>query len=177
MDKPVAARRPLPVYPIFLTHLADVQVVVVGGGRVAARKVAGLLAAQAQVTVVSPALTPELAALHAAGRIAWQPRPYAPGDLVSARLAFAATDDRAVNAAVAQEAAQRGLLCNVADAPDEGSFHVPAVYRQEELVVAVGSSGTAPGRARAVRDRLAAWLGQAREDAQPDDPAKTGDTA
>lgn len=148
----------MPVYPVYLTNLATVQVVVIGGGEVAARKVAGLLAAQALVTVISPTLTPELAALHAAGRIRWLARAYEPGDLADAWLAFAATNVREVNAAVAQEAARRRILCNVADAPAEGNFHVPAVYRHGEVVVAVGSSGTAPGRAKQVRDRIGRWL-------------------
>ncbi|MCC6167507.1 MAG: bifunctional precorrin-2 dehydrogenase/sirohydrochlorin ferrochelatase [Caldilineaceae bacterium] len=157
-----------PVYPICLTNLAGAPVVVIGGGPVAARKVAGLLAVQAAVTIVSPALTPELALLAAMGRVYWINRPYVPGDLAGARLAFAATDVRAVNAQVAGEAAQRGLLCNVADAPEEGSFHLPAVHRQAELVVAVSTGGTAPGRARRLRDRIAAWLAATPTDA----PAK-----
>jgi cobalt-precorrin 5A hydrolase/precorrin-3B C17-methyltransferase len=148
----------MPVYPVFLTNLAAVQVVMVGGGQVAARKVAGLLAAAAQITVISPALVAALEELYTADRIRWLARPYQPGDLAGAWLAFAATDDRAVNAAVAQEAVQRGILCNVADAPEEGSFHLPAVYRQEEVVVAVGSSGLSPSRAKALRDRIARLL-------------------
>jgi cobalt-precorrin 5A hydrolase/precorrin-3B C17-methyltransferase len=150
--------RAAPVYPVLLTNLAAARVVVVGGGQVAARKVAGLLDAGAAVTVISPALEPGLAAHHAAGWIGWEARAYYAGDLAGAWLAFAATDSRTVNAAVAREAAARGILCNVADAPSEGTFHVPAVARQEEFVIAVGSSGTAPRRAAQLRDALAGWL-------------------
>ncbi len=147
-----------PVYPIYLTHLAGAPVTVVGGGQVAGRKVAGLLAAQAAVTVISPALTPELARLAAAHELTWRARPYVPGDLAGARLVFAATNVRMVNALVARDAARLGILCNVADAPEEGTFHLPAVHRQAEVVVAVGTSGTAPGRAKTLRDRIATWL-------------------
>jgi cobalt-precorrin 5A hydrolase / precorrin-3B C17-methyltransferase len=73
-------------------------------------------------------------------------------------LVFAATNQRAVNAQVAREAKNLGLLCNVADQPDEGNFHVPAVHRQPGLVVAVSSTGESPTRARNVRDQLAKWL-------------------
>lgn len=146
------------VYPIFLTNLGGAPVVVIGGGQVAARKVAGLLAAQAAVTVISPTLAPDLALLAAGAQIGWFERPYAAGDLDGARLVFAATNVRAVNAQVADDAAQRGILCNVADAPGEGTFHLPAVHRQAEVVIAVGTSGTAPGRARQLRDRIAGWL-------------------
>ncbi len=163
------SRAPQPVYPIFLTHMAGAPVVMVGGGRVAARKVAGLLAVQAAVTVVSPELSPELARLADAHALTWRARPYQPGDLAGARLAFAATNQRGVNAMVADEAAQRGILCNVADAPEEGTFHLPAVARQGEVVVAVSTSGTAPGRARILRDRIAAWLDAKRQTGTPAD--------
>ena len=151
-----------PVYPIFLTHLAGAPVVVVGGGVVAARKVQGLLAVAAAVTVIAPALGEELAARHATGDFCWQPRVYHPGDLKGARLVFAATDVRAVNAQVAAEAAARGILCNVADDPAAGEFHVLAVLRptgaEEGMVIAVGSGGHSPRRTSGLRNRIAAWL-------------------
>jgi cobalt-precorrin 5A hydrolase/precorrin-3B C17-methyltransferase len=147
-----------PVYPIFLTHLASWRVVVVGGGIVATRKIAGLLAAQARPTVIAPQVTAQIAAWQSAGCLEWIARPYAAGDLTDARLVLAATDDRAVNAAVAAEAAAIGGLCNVADDPDRGDFHLPAVHRDPDYIVAVGTGGASPRRAVALRDRLAAWL-------------------
>lgn len=153
-----SARSEQPVYPIFLTNLAGAPVMVVGGGAVAARKVQGLLTVAAQVTVIAPALGDELTTLHAAGLVHWLARPYQMGDLASARLAFAATNDRAVNALVAQEAAAQRILCNVADDPTAGTFHLPAVHRQEGIVVAVGSGGESPRRAKALRDQIAQWL-------------------
>jgi cobalt-precorrin 5A hydrolase/precorrin-3B C17-methyltransferase len=143
------------VYPIFLTQMQGVLVVVVGGGKVAQRKIVGLLAAGAQVRVISPVLAPGLAAWQQAGEIEWIARPYQAGDLQGAYLAFAATDQRAVNAQVAQEASQRRILCNVADAPQEGSFHLPAVHRQAGMVIAVGSGGTEPARSKRLRDQIA----------------------
>jgi cobalt-precorrin 5A hydrolase / precorrin-3B C17-methyltransferase len=150
------ARAARPVYPVFLTNLDTCQTVVVGGGEVATRKVRGLLAAQANVRVISPALSEELHKLHDAGAIAWSARAYVAGDLAGAGLAFAATNVRGVNHAVAEEARQRGVLCNVADAPAEGAFHVPAVYRDGETVIAVGTGGAQPRRAAQLRD----WIGQ-----------------
>ncbi len=146
------------VYPVVLTDVAGALAVVVGGGRVAERKVRSLLAVGARVRVVSPAATPAIREWARCGRLAWEARPYRPGDLLGARLAFAATNVRAVNAQVAREAARLGVLCNVADAPDEGSFHLPAVYRGEDVVVAVSTAGADPSRARGVRDRLAEVL-------------------
>jgi cobalt-precorrin 5A hydrolase/precorrin-3B C17-methyltransferase len=159
-DRPSAEdRRPAqPVYPVMLTNLAGAHVVVVGGGVVAARKVSGLLPAQAAITVIAPELGEILSALYEEGAFVWQQRPYQAGDLTGARLAFAATNMREVNAQVAEEAARRQILCNVADDPSAGDFHVPAVHRTGSMVIAVGSSGQSPRRATSLRNRIAAWL-------------------
>jgi siroheme synthase-like protein len=86
------------------------------------------------------------------------PRAYQAGDLAGALLAFAATNQRAVNAQVAVDAQTAHILCNVADAPREGDFHAPAVHRADGYVIAVGTGGHSPGLARILRDRIAAWL-------------------
>ncbi|MEO7911138.1 MAG: bifunctional precorrin-2 dehydrogenase/sirohydrochlorin ferrochelatase [Roseiflexaceae bacterium] len=146
------------VYPIILTNLRGVLVVLVGGGAVGARKLRGLLAVGAAVRLISPAATPELRALADSGAITWYARAYQPSDLIGARLVFAATDQRAVNAQVADDAAALGLLCNIADDPHAGDFHLPAVYREHELLVTVSTAGTSPARAKRLRDQIAAWL-------------------
>jgi cobalt-precorrin 5A hydrolase/precorrin-3B C17-methyltransferase len=138
-----------------------VPVIVVGGGLVGERKVRGLLAVGAQVTLLSPDATPQLRAWAEAGRIAWAQRPYQAGDLANRpALVFAATSERATNAQVAQEAAALGLLCNVADAPHEGTFYLPAVHREDGLVVAISTEGVSPARARRMRERLSELLQQ-----------------
>lgn len=146
------------VYPIFLTGLNGILCVVVGGGKVATRKVRGLLDGQANVRVISPQLSPELYTRYATGSIAWLKRGYVQGDLAQAGLVVAATDVRAVNAAIAQEAKAKGILCNVVDAPHEGNFHTPAVYRDAKTVIAVGTHGKEPRRAASLRDRIAEFL-------------------
>jgi cobalt-precorrin 5A hydrolase/precorrin-3B C17-methyltransferase len=145
-------------YPITLTNLRGALVVVVGGGAVGARKLRGLLAVGAAVRLISPAATPDLRALAGSGAITWHARAYQPGDLAGARLVFAATDQRAVNAQVADAAAALGILCNVADNPRGGDFHLPAVHRGPGLLVAVSTAGTNPARAKRLRDQIAAWL-------------------
>ena len=147
------------VYPIFLTGLSNKLAVVVGGGPVGERKVAGLLAAETRVCLISPVATPTLIAWAQSGQLAWWSRPYQPGDLAGAFLVFAATNVRAVNAQVAQDAASLGLLCNVADAPGEGNFHVPALSRHEDVLVAIGSRhGKNPKRIKGLRDQIAHFL-------------------
>jgi siroheme synthase-like protein len=158
--EPTRLRPAQPVYPVMLTNVAGAHVVVVGGGVVAARKVTGLLAAEAAVTVIAPELGEELRALHEQGVFVWHARAYQAGDLNGARLAFAATNVRGVNAQVADEAASHHILCNVADDPSAGDFHVPAVHRADGMVIAVSSSGQSPRRATTLRNRIAQWLAQ-----------------
>ena len=92
----------MPYYPAFL-DLAGKPALVIGGGNVAEGKVRGLLAAEAALTVVAPELTRELRALADAGRLRHVAREYAEGDLEGYTVCFVATDDGAVNAAVAAE--------------------------------------------------------------------------
>lgn len=144
-------------YPAFL-DLTDRPVLVVGGGLAAEGKVEGLLAAGARITVVSPTLTPRLAAWVAPGRIEHVPRAYRPGDLAGRQLAFVATDERAVSAAVAAEGRERGIWVNAADEPARCDFILPAVIRRGRLVVAVSTSGASPAAARAIREELEGYL-------------------
>jgi uroporphyrin-III C-methyltransferase len=144
------------VYPVGLRLLGR-RVVVVGGGQVAHRRVAGLLEARALVTVVSPEVTPALEALVEPGSLTWVPRRYEPGDLDGAWYAVAATDDPAVNAAVAAEAEAARIFCARADDRSASSVWTPAVGRQGDLVVGVHGGGD-PQRAVGVRDAVVAGL-------------------
>ncbi|SFK89578.1 uroporphyrinogen-III C-methyltransferase [Geodermatophilus ruber] len=144
------------VYPVGL-RLLDRPVVVVGGGQVAHRRVAGLLEARARVTVVSPEVTPALEALVGPGAVTWVRRRYAPGDLAGAWYAVAATDDPAVNAAVAEEAERARVFCARADDRASSSVWTPATGRLGDLVVGVHGGGD-PQRAVGVRDAVLAGL-------------------
>jgi hydroxymethylbilane synthase len=142
------------VYPVALS-VRGRRVVVVGGGTVAERKVRGLLGAEPDVVVVSPTLTPPLAALADAGAIGWEPRRYAPGDLAGAFIAFAATDDDAINAAVAGDARAAGILVNDASDAARGDFATPAVHRSGPLTVSVDAGELSPSFTKRIRDELA----------------------
>jgi len=146
------------IYPLTLTNMKDVKAIVVGGGPVGERKVKGLLDAGATVQLISPEATPQLKAWADEGRIVWAHRAYQSDDLSEADIAFAATNRREINAQIAADAKALGLLRNVADNPAEGNFHVPALYRQPEFVVAVSTTGQNPRRAQAVRNRIRASL-------------------
>ncbi|MGQ0482150.1 MAG: uroporphyrinogen-III C-methyltransferase [Pseudonocardia sp.] len=131
--------------------LAGRAVVVVGGGSVAQRRVPRLLAAGAQVRLVSPEATAAIEGM--ADQIDWHRRRYADGDLDGAWYALAATDDPEVNTAVVAEADRRRVFCVRADDGDLGSAVTPAVGEHEGLTVGVLSGGE-PRRSAAVRTAL-----------------------
>ena len=146
-------------YPVML-DLHGRPVLVVGGGPVAERKVEGLLAAGARITIVSPALTFALAGLAAEGRVRHEPRRYRPGDLAGFSLVFVATADAALNGLVAREGRCRGVWVNAADDPAHCDFILPAVLRRGPVTVSVATDGASPALASVIRDELAAVLGE-----------------
>lgn len=146
-------------YPVNLIDLSNRKCIVIGGGTVALRKVEGLLASGADVSVISPALVQGLAELHAAGKIASIAREYQEDDLDAAWLVIAATDDPAVNHAVAAGAMRRGQLVNVVDDPEHSNFIVPAVVRRGELALAICTGGASPALSRRLRERLEELIG------------------
>jgi siroheme synthase-like protein len=147
----------VPYYPIFL-EMAGRKTLVIGGGKVAQEKVAGLLNAGAAITVLSPELSPRLQSLAAAGTIAYQPQAYFDGALTGYEVCFVATDDGAVNAAVAAEGKRQGVWVNAADDPANCDFILPSVVRQGEVVVAASTGGSSPALARRLREDLTAFL-------------------
>jgi siroheme synthase-like protein len=140
-------------YPLML-DVARLRVLVVGGGAVAARKVAGLADAGGRPTIVAPAATDELRASIERLRLVWHPRPYEPMDVAAYHLVFAATDDPAVNGRIADDARAAGALVSRADEGGESDFHVPSHIRQEDVVVAFSTGGASPLLARRLRERL-----------------------
>jgi len=146
-------------YPVFL-DLKGKPALVIGGGAVSARKVKGLLQAGAQVTVISPHLHPDLVALAGQGKIRHIGREYRPGDLKGYALAFVATGDGAVNAAVAREGRERRVWVNAVDDPKNCDFIMPAVIRRGELMAAISTGGGSPAAARKIREELGQFLSE-----------------
>ena len=160
------------LYPIML-KVEGRRCIVVGGGDVAERKVLGLLAAGACVSVISPEVTEGLSRLATAGEIIYSAKPYQSGDLVEAILVFAATDKPEVNRQVLMEAQRLDILYSAADSPELSSFVTPATVRRGGLVLSVSASGASPLLAARIRgeleqqygpeyERLTSWLGELR---------------
>jgi uroporphyrin-III C-methyltransferase/precorrin-2 dehydrogenase/sirohydrochlorin ferrochelatase len=144
-------------FPIFL-DLTDRPCAVIGGGEVAARKVALLRDAGANVTVTAPRLCPALAALAASGSISWRASRFAADALHNVALVIAATDDRAVNAEVSRLACAQNTPVNVVDDPQLCSFIVPAIVDRSPVVIAASTGGSSPVLARLLRARLEALI-------------------
>ncbi len=141
------------MYPVML-NLRDRPVLVVGGGEVALRKIEGLLAQGARVTVVAPEVAPDVEELARRGAIELRRRGHQAGDAAGFALVFAATDDRAVNGRVCAEAQDAGIWVNVADDPEFCTFHLPARVQRGAMQLAVASDGGAPFVVRRLRQML-----------------------
>ncbi len=138
-------------------RLAGRRVVVVGGGHVAQRRVPGLLAAGAEVLLVSPQVTPALEGLHRSGEICWHARGFVPADLDQAWYALAATDHRGVNEEVSAAAQDRRIFCVRSDDAAAASAWTPAVGRHAGVTVGVLGNRD-PRRSAGVRDAVVAGL-------------------
>ena len=147
------------VYPIFLTDLRSRRCVVIGGNSEAERKVEGLLAAKASVTVISETLTNRLSDWADQQHFTWLPRACRPGDLQGAWLAIAAVRDNALAARLKDEAERYGVLLNVADDAPHSNFVHGAVMRRGPLAIAVSTSGCSPALAARIRKQLEQTFG------------------
>jgi uroporphyrin-III C-methyltransferase/precorrin-2 dehydrogenase/sirohydrochlorin ferrochelatase len=158
---------PGPRYPLLL-DLEGRDVLVVGGGPVAARRVTGLLRSGARVHVVAPQLCEDLADLVTSGTIVRSAREAGPEDVAAGPadagsdgrwwLVHTATGDPPTDAAIAEAADRSGIWCVRADRADRSAAHVPAVAEGPDGVQVAVSGGGDPGRARAVRDAIALLL-------------------
>jgi precorrin-2 dehydrogenase len=140
-------------FPAFL-DLRGRRCLVAGGGEVGERKARALLECGARVIVVSPTLTPDLAALAASGCIEHRARTFRRSDLRGCALAVAATGDLRVDEALAAMARRWRVLVNVVDRPDHCDVILPSVLRRGELQIAVSTGGRSPALAREIRRRL-----------------------
>lgn len=137
-------------YPIHI-HLEDKPCLVVGGGRVAERKIKKLCLAGAAVTVISKDFTPAIDQLCQSGAIHLQKRCYQAGDVAGFSLVFAATNNQTVNLQVCHEATAESILVNSVDGVEQGSFILPASVNVGALQVGVTTQGESPALSARLR--------------------------
>jgi siroheme synthase-like protein len=161
------------LFPLFL-KLEGRRCVMVGAGKIARQKLAGLLDAGADLHLVAPVAAEEIQKLASDGRLSWARTEFEPAHLNGAVLVIAATGDPAVNEKVYRAAIERGVLCNSVDEPARCDFYYPAVVRRGDLQIAISTAGKSPALAQRIRRELEEqfdasyiawlnWLGSVRE--------------
>ncbi|GAQ59441.1 uroporphyrinogen-III C-methyltransferase [Streptomyces acidiscabies] len=149
-----------PAYPVGL-RLAARRVVVLGGGQVAQRRLPALLAAGADIVLISPHATPSVEAMATAGELTWEQRPYQPGDLATAWYALIATNDEEANAAASAEAEANRVWCVRSDDADQATAWTPATGTSEGVTIAVlttDAKNRDPRHTARIRDAVLAGL-------------------
>ena len=141
-------------------RLTGRRCVVVGGGDVGLEKVEGLLACDADVTLIAPDAIAPLRELADEGSFAWKRRPYATGDLEATFMVVAATSDTDVNIRVFEDAERRAMLVNVVDVPPLCNFILPAIVRQGPLAIAISTAGASPALAKRLKREIGAVYGE-----------------
>lgn len=143
-------------YPVFL-NMSDRNCLVIGGGKVAARKINDLIAAGAKVTVVSPEFCDKIASLSP--KVSLVKRKYRLGDEKGAFMVFACADDNKVNKEVVKNSKAAGALVNAVDSPEDCDFFVAAKVVRESFILALSTSGKAPAIAKKLRKKLEEQFG------------------
>jgi precorrin-2 dehydrogenase/sirohydrochlorin ferrochelatase len=145
-------------YPIFL-DLNNKNVLVVGGGTVAERKIQNLLNYGCRVYLHSPHLTTHLNQLVAENKIHRVPHEALGKALDEAFMVIAATDDPVVNSRIASQARERGLLINAVDQPGDCNFIMPSIVKRGDLQIAISTSGKSPALAKRIRKEMEVRFG------------------
>ncbi|TCS78340.1 precorrin-2 dehydrogenase/sirohydrochlorin ferrochelatase family protein [Muricomes intestini] len=146
-------------FPMFV-DISEKKIVVVGGGRIAARRVDTLTYFAGNITVIAPEVTRQLLELNEDGRIYCMIREYEKGDIAGADMVLAATDDRQLNHSIADECRVlerekgRRILFNTADDKDLCDFYFPSVITRDDIVIGINSGGRSPGKVKQVREKL-----------------------
>ena len=148
----------MPHYPIFL-NLKDQNVLVVGGGAVAERKIQNLLRYGCRIYLASPHLTPHLNQLVAEKKIHCVSHETLDKALDEAFMVIAATDDPGVNSGIASQAKERGLLINAVDQPGDCNFIMPSIVQRGDLQIAISTAGRSPALAKRIRKEMEVAFG------------------
>ncbi len=145
-------------YPVVL-KLTGKKCVVIGGGKVAERKVYALLDCGAEVKLISPSVTNSLLDMARLSKVKWEKRGYRSGDLSNSRIAFIAVGDEEVTFQCRKEADEAGTFLNVADKPEWCDFMLPSLHRQGDLMLMVCTEGNSPMLAKRIRQELEVTYG------------------
>ena len=151
-----------PRFPMFI-DLSTKHVVVVGAGKIAARRVAVLSQFTPHITVIAPEVHPDIEALAAAGKLRLVRRAYEATDLGGADVVLAATDDAELNATICEGCRLRGIPANASSDKALCDFYFPGIVREGSVVVGVTASGEDHSRAKRVAEQIRNVLNEDRK--------------
>ncbi len=146
--------RYLPIH----VDMKDAKILIIGGGSAAEAKLRTLIETEANLCVVAPEISDEIARWKSQNKLVWNQRDFVPSDLKAVRLVYAATEDDEENARIANLGREKGLLVNAADQKDACDFITPALVDRSPVIVSIGTEGTSPSLARAIKTDLEARL-------------------
>lgn len=140
-------------FPLFV-DLKDKKCIVVGGGKVASRKIEMLNHYSGQIVVISPEITQSISILNESGKLRHISRFYESSDIKDAFMIIAATSDESVNELIYNDAVNNGVLVNVVDDPKRCTFFFPSLVKRGDLVIGVSTSGSYPALSKHIRKKL-----------------------
>ncbi|UMZ73203.1 precorrin-2 dehydrogenase/sirohydrochlorin ferrochelatase family protein [Natranaerofaba carboxydovora] len=144
------------LYPAML-DLKEKECVVIGGGKVAIRKVKTLLNSFAKVKVISPSICSEMAEMlnhNSKKQFHWLQKKYEKNDLSGAFMVFACTDDSSINKTISRDARSKGLIVNCVNPPEESNFIVPASINNGDLTISVSTGGASPALSKKLKEKI-----------------------
>ncbi len=142
-----------PYFPLFL-DLREKDILFVGGGSIASRRIGVLEPFAERITIVAPEAEGIILELTEAGEVSWVMREFEEQDIEGRDMVFAATDDKELNAKIAELCRRKGISVNVSSDKELCDFYFPGIVRQGGTVVGISASGQDHKKARRVRERI-----------------------
>lgn len=144
-------------FPMFV-DISDKRILVIGGGKIACRRIKTLLLFSDHIMVVAPRLCDELMALAEQGEVEWVERRWRQEDVDGFDLVLAATDDRELNRRAVDAASEKGCLVNAADDRSKCDFYFPGIVKSGNVTIGISTGGENPAEVKRVRNRIIAVL-------------------
>lgn len=141
------------LFPLFI-DLKEKECVVIGGGKIADRKIETLIKFAAKITVVSPEISESIALKIIKGQLFYNKRNYQKTDIEYAFLVIAATSEKSLNEKIYQDATDLGVFVNVVDNPEKCTFLFPSVIQRDDLVIGISTSGSYPALSKSIRKKI-----------------------
>ena len=149
-------------FPMFV-DISEKEILVVGGGKIAARRIRTLLDFTVHITVITPVLDEKLRQYADLEKFRWVQRKYRESDITGSDkpdIVLAATGDTEVNAEIGRLCRSLGICVNVADKKEMCDFYFPSIVKTEEVVIGINSGGANPGATKRTREKIEEWLGK-----------------